>query len=185
MLNFLFYLGSREKWAHSSALIAQKVFIWRKSWVRCEFRALHGGKCWTMSSSADWYLHQFQPDGICWNKSSHIFLIDILCIFLPTVVPSFPRDASLSLIYHQKRASILSAYFQISWVPLRVTYQILNHVLGCQPSPPILLIHPMPHCHCLQLRLRLKGAYPKRQSPGFVGVRLSPHEEWSFPRDPN
>lgn len=99
--------------------------------------------------------------------------------------PFFPRDASLSLTYHQKRASVLSAYFQISWVPLRVTYQILNHVLGCRPSPPILLIHPMPHCHCLQLRLRLKGAYPKRQSPGFVGVRLSPHEEWSFPRDPN
>lgn len=102
------------------------------------------------------------PSGHQRNKSTHIllvrsqaFLIDIFCIFLPTVTH---WAASPNPYLTSERTWHLECVTLSLTSLCSLTYQTLNHVLGCRPSPPILLILPKPHSFCLLLRLRLKGA---------------------------
>lgn len=69
-----------------------------------------------------------------------------------------PSELHLPALFNIRKDPASSVRYFKSHEPSSVTYQTLNHVLGCRPSPPILLILPKPHSFCLLLRLRLKGA---------------------------
>lgn len=99
------------------------------------------------------------------HKSSHVFLvrgqallIDIFCLLLPYRQSTSPAELHLPALFNIRKDPTSSVRYFKSHESSSVTYQTLNHVLGCRPSPPILLILPKPHSFCLLLRLRLKEA---------------------------
>lgn len=81
----------------------------------------------------------------------------LLCL-PPSCCPTPPTELHLPALFNIRKDPASSVRYFKSHESSSVTYQTLNHVLGCRPSPPILLILPKPHSFCLQLRLRLKGA---------------------------
>lgn len=73
-----------------------------------------------------------------------VFLIDIFLLFIPLLPGLFSI---------RKDPTSLPRYFNP-----HQSVSNLNHVLGCQPSPPMSLILPEPLGFCLELRMKLREA---------------------------